>query len=147
MPTNPKVESCMCRSVGGDWEDESEYPCIRQAIMHSPVGCLRKLISPDVQRHLYWKYTGYEYRGASASTLFQVIIGIIKDNPDLATKYNAVLTPTPTQEFTPCNNEETSPAGRKRVGGTTARGGISKPPGERRKIVYVTGPIKPPWES
>lgn len=136
----------MCSSVQSLWDDE-EYPFVRQGVMHSPVGCLRKEYQFWELKILYRQLTGFNFGNDSMRSLFQAVMGWLAVHPELHNdrrivgNFPPVLNPVPVhpvREFSPPVNEGDSNRTRVR--------GASKPsPAKRVDVVVNQGPIKPPW--
>jgi hypothetical protein len=139
---------CMCRGVVADWDDWEFYPFCPQTTMHSPVGCIRRPLRDWDLHRIYYELTGWRLPGAmERAVLFQAVIMQLKLHPESASKYNAVLTPVPTNstvydnDGAPINGGNTTPR-------VPVPRRIKTPTAPKKKeavIVVNPGPIKPPW--
>lgn len=142
----PFIGPCMCSCVTSLWEDD-EYPFVRQGVMHSPVGCLRKEYQFWELKALYRRLTGFNFGNDNIRSLFQAVMGWIAVHPELHNdrrivgNFPPVLTPVSTHPAT-----EISPpvhgTGETR---TSVRGASKYTPAKRVDVVVNQGPIKPPW--
>jgi hypothetical protein len=143
MKEFPFQGPCMCRGILSDWD--REYPFIRQGVMHSPVGCLRRELKDWELKNLYKEMTGFVYQGSDEfKILFQVVMGHMSQNLEVSKRFPVTLSPVPTlPPFEKPSPQENNGEGGK-VGGVKA----SRKTGVKyvtRDVVVNPGPIKPPW--
>lgn len=129
---------CKCRSVAGLWAYEPvEYPFVRQGVMHSPVGCLRRELDLGQLKVLYYELTGFRlgHEVQSLQVVFQAVMNRLELDPEAKAAVHRGTLPRST--FYHLAGTPITPGSQ----GGRGVGGVPKipPPSDL--------PIKPPWES
>lgn len=130
---------CHCGGVLSSWLT-GEYPFVRQGVMHSPVGCVRRELDLDDLRALFFDLTGQGLGPeVQLRTAFQVVAGRLAADPGtLAEVYRGNL-PSQAGYSAVFQREFRPTAVGSKPGGGVGRGTVIPPP--------ASLPVKPPWEA
>lgn len=127
---------CKCGGCAALWNlPDAEYPFIRQGVMHSPVGCLRRELDLNQLKSLYFELTGLRlgYEIKEIVIVFQAVMNRLELDAEakaLVVKGTLPRRPSFTPEFA-VNTQGSPPIGT---------------PGKARVIPGPSNPnIKPPW--
>lgn len=130
---------CKCGAVASVWDVDKrpdDYPFVRQGIMHSPVGCLRRELDTLQLKSLYFDLTGQRL-GPEVQSKWVVFLAVMhRLEADAESKVAVHRGALPRSTYYNVAGTPVTP------GSNTGRGVGGVP-----KIPPLSDlPVKPPWE-